>query len=151
MGFFIDIHVFSLTLNDSGQVSKGFFFRLIVQNKILSILLFCIMDRKGIPSIFIFCGMVRNKILKFSFFFAFMKWFGMEFRAEKLGIPSIFRSTNFPAELIKVSVCSMFHEIIFSRKMATLLNRRAGSKLILTFHIYQYILALYDCIFCHIV
>jgi hypothetical protein len=90
---------FSLSLNGLEQVSKGFFFGLMVQNKIPCVFLYCVMAQKGIPSIFIFQGMVRNEITKFQVFFFFYEMIrngilnifiirGMA----PIGIPSVFRS-----------------------------------------------------------
>ncbi len=90
---------FSLSLNGSLRISKGFLFCLIFRYEILNIFLFCEMVQKGIlgnfifaiklrsssvflfykmvlngfPSILIFRRMVRNKITKFWVFFSFKK------------------------------------------------------------------------------
>ncbi len=92
---------FSLSLNGLERDSKGFFFGLMVQNKILCVFLFCVMAQKGIPSIFIFQGMGRNEITKFRvlFFFCEMIRNGILnifiFRGmAPIGIPSVFRSQS---------------------------------------------------------
>ncbi len=159
--FFIDIHVFFFVLEWLGTSFQGIFllfncselnseyFALLHNGlernsehfyllwnaserkfEVLSFFLFYEMVRNEIPSIFIICGKARNRIPSI---FRFAKQ--VEFQRNESKFPSV----------------PMFREIIFFRRMATLLSRRAGSKLILTFHIYQYILAFYDCIFCHIV
>ena len=53
---------FSLSLNDSECVSKGF---LLVRKENPSVFLFCEMVGNGILSIFVFRGRVRNEITKF--------------------------------------------------------------------------------------
>jgi hypothetical protein len=87
------------------------------------------MVQKGIPGIFIFCRMVWNEITKFRVFFFSTKEFGAEFQAflssaEWLGMefPAFsFRETGVISKKCKkISTCSVFRGINFSRKLATL-------------------------------
>ncbi len=97
---------FSLSLNGSLRISKGFFFCLMVRYEILSIFLFCEMVQKGIlgnfifalklrsssvflfckmvlngfPSILVFRRMVQNKITKF--WVLSLLWNGSEWNSE---------------------------------------------------------------------
>ncbi len=81
---------FSLSFNGFERVSKSCFFRLMLPSKI--------------SSFFLFCKLFRNS-----------EWFilprnGLVLNSERFP----FRETDrIPTELIKISVCSMFHGIIF--------------------------------------
>ncbi len=129
---------FSLSWNSSEWVSKGFFFRLTVQNKTSSIFIFCEMVWKrivffseewlgtkttkfwvffcnkiiwnGILRIIIFCRMVRNEIWAI---LSSAEWLGTEFRA--FPVPQNRRITD----RMNQNFC-LFDGIIISQKVATL-------------------------------
>jgi hypothetical protein len=101
-------------------------FCLVVRNEIPSVFLFCEMVRNGIPRIFIFCGIVRNEIMKFRVFFFFRKMVriraprffylprnGSEQNSEYFPL----RGTGgIPTEWIKIFVSSVFCEFFFLGK-----------------------------------
>ncbi len=81
------------------------------------------------PHHFIFHGMVWNEITKFRVICFFKKWFGTEFRTFCLPRNGLERNSErfsfrerdgISTEWIKISVCSVFRGIFFSRKIATL-------------------------------
>ncbi len=86
---------FYLSLNSSERVSKGFFFRLTVQNKT--------------SSIFIFCEMVRKRIVFFS-----EEWLGPKLQSSqcffflKIGF-----ETEFPALLSSAEWLGMESELFY--------------------------------------
>jgi hypothetical protein len=120
-------------LNGWERVSKSFYFRLMFQNEIPSVFLFCEIVQNGILSIFIFHGMVLNKITKFRAFFLFYEMVRngilIIFNSRRMAwnrIPSFFSSakqTEFQWNESKFPSVPCSTEYLFSRKMPTLAQK----------------------------